>query len=54
MLRHREPELGPAAAELWSRLSSAAHHHAYELAPTADELRAWHGEATHVVEGLAR
>lgn len=54
VLRHREPDLGPAVAELWSRLSGAAHHHAYELAPTADELRAWHGEATRVVAGLTR
>ncbi|TCK21368.1 hypothetical protein EV378_5350 [Pseudonocardia endophytica] len=54
VLRHREPDVGPITAELWSRLSGAAHHHAYELAPTADELRAWHGEATRVVEGLVR
>lgn len=53
VLRHREPELGPAADELWSRLSGAAHHHAYELAPTAGELRAWHGEAARLVAGLA-
>jgi hypothetical protein len=28
-------------AQLWSRLSRAGHHHHYELAPTAAELRAW-------------
>ncbi|MEQ3554643.1 hypothetical protein WIS52_29615 [Pseudonocardia nematodicida] len=53
VLRHREPELGQRAEELWSRLSRAAHHHAYELAPTAAELRAWHGEAEAVIKGLA-
>ena len=29
------------ATQLWSRLSRAGHHHHYELAPTAAELRAW-------------
>ena len=28
-------------AQLWSRLSRAGHHHHYELAPTAAELRGW-------------
>lgn len=27
--------------QLWSRLSRAGHHHHYELAPTAAELRGW-------------
>lgn len=27
--------------QLWSRLSRAGHHHHYELAPTAAELRDW-------------
>ena len=53
VLRHREPDTGPAAEELWSRLSRAAHHHAYELAPTAAELRTWHAEAVRVVRLLA-
>lgn len=52
VLRHREPDVGPAAEELWSRLSRAAHHHAYELAPTASELRTWHGEAERVAAVL--
>jgi hypothetical protein len=36
----------PAAAGLaraaWLGLAGATHHHAYELAPTAAELRTWH------------
>jgi len=30
------------AAEAWYGLSRATHHHAYDLAPTAAELRRWH------------
>jgi hypothetical protein len=30
------------AREAWLGLAGAAHHHAYELAPTAAELRGWH------------
>lgn len=52
VLRHREPDTGQRAWELWSRLSRAAHHHAYELAPTADELRSWHREAERLVAAL--
>jgi hypothetical protein len=41
------PELaGAEAAETarsaWSGLCRAVHHHTYELAPTAAELRGWH------------
>jgi hypothetical protein len=30
------------AREAWMGLARATHHHAYELAPTAAELRSWH------------
>lgn len=30
------------AREAWIGLARATHHHAYELAPTAAELRGWH------------
>jgi hypothetical protein len=30
------------AREAWLGLAGAAHHHAYELAPTVEELRGWH------------
>ena len=33
-------ELAREAAAAWSDLSRACHHHPYELAPTANELRA--------------
>jgi hypothetical protein len=38
---------------LWSRLSDATHPHPYELAPTAGELRRWHGEVAQFVRQLA-
>jgi hypothetical protein len=47
----------PAAADLareaWLGLASAAHHHAYELAPTAAELRTWHTEVAELARLLA-
>lgn len=46
-------QVGRQATELWHVLSRAAHHHAYELAPTAAELRSWHGGVRDVVDGLA-
>jgi hypothetical protein len=36
------PDAAPLAREAWLGLAGAAHHHAYELAPTAAELRNWH------------
>lgn len=36
------------AREAWLGLSGAAHHHAYELAPTAGELRGWHTDVTEL------
>src|SRR5262249_10140861 len=30
------------ARDAWFGLARATHHHAYELAPTAAELRTWH------------
>lgn len=37
------------AREAWLGLSRAAHHHAYELAPTAPELRRWHTDVTSLL-----
>ena len=45
-----DAELAARAGHAWSALSRACHHHAYELAPTAAELRAW----LEVVEQLVR
>ena len=36
-----DPDLAARAGHAWSALSRASHHHAYELAPTAAELRGW-------------
>jgi hypothetical protein len=36
-----DAELAARAGHAWSALSRACHHHAYELAPTAAELRGW-------------
>ena len=36
-----DADLAARAGHAWSALSRACHHHAYELAPTATELRAW-------------
>jgi hypothetical protein len=35
------PSAAGLAREAWLGLAGAAHHHAYELAPTAGELRTW-------------
>ncbi len=42
------------AAGAWGGLSLACHHHAYELAPTAVELRAWLESVRHVCSSLGR
>lgn len=42
------------ASVLWSSLSRASHHHAYELAPTSSELRTWYGEVLDVRRRLER
>jgi hypothetical protein len=41
------------AAEAWYGLARATHHHAYDLAPTAAELRRWHDLVRTVVAELA-
>ncbi len=42
------------AVEAWHALSRACHHHAYELAPTAQELRRWLQQVRSVSQALAR
>lgn len=44
-----EPELAGRVGYAWAALSGACHQHAYELAPTANELKRW----LRVVEELA-
>lgn len=41
------------AAQLWSALSRAGHHHYYELEPSAGELRGWLDEARVLVGKLS-
>jgi hypothetical protein len=47
-----EARVAGHARDAWFGLARAAHHHAYELAPTAAELRRWHGLVTSVVNEL--
>jgi hypothetical protein len=47
------PEAALLAREAWLGLSRAAHHHAYELAPTAAELRRWHANVTQLAGMLS-
>jgi hypothetical protein len=42
------PTAARLAREAWLGLAGAAHHHAYELAPTAAELRTWHRAVTEL------
>jgi hypothetical protein len=41
------------AREAWRGLARAAHHHVYELAPTAGELRRWHTAVSRLTVLLA-
>lgn len=52
LTRTVDPVLGRQVTELWHALSRAAHHHAYELAPTAAELRGWHTGAHRLADEL--
>ena len=36
-----DPGLAARTGHAWSALHRACHHHAYELAPTAGEIRSW-------------
>lgn len=53
LTRTVDADLGSRATELWHTLSRAAHHHAYELAPTGPELRSWHTDVTRLVSALS-
>jgi hypothetical protein len=39
--RRVDDDVADDTAQLWHALRRAAHHHDYEIAPTADELRGW-------------
>lgn len=40
------------ARDAWFGLARATHHHAYDLAPTAAELRRWHDLVAAVITDL--
>ena len=46
-------ETARRAREAWTGLARATHHHPYELAPTAAELRTWHDQVTNLLVDLA-
>jgi hypothetical protein len=48
-----EPDASTLAREAWRGLARAAHHHVYELAPTAEELRRWHTAVSRLTVLLA-
>lgn len=47
-----DPDLAVRAGHAWAVLSRASHHHAYELAPTAGELRGWFRAVTELIRKL--
>ena len=46
--------LAQRAHVVWSGLSSACHHHVYDLAPTREELQAWRETVQLVVDRTER
>jgi len=47
------PAAAGLAREAWLGLAGAAHHHVYELAPTAGELRTWYTNVSGLASLLA-
>jgi hypothetical protein len=47
-------DIAERAREAWMGLARATHHHAYELAPTAAELRGWHRAVSQLVDDLGQ
>jgi len=45
-------DIAQRARQAWTGLARAAHHHAYDLAPTAAELRGWHETVSQLVADL--
>ena len=46
------PELARSVRSAWMALTRACHHHPYELAPVADELRSWFEQVDQLVRHL--
>lgn len=51
---YADPARVAAAASAWNRLSDACHHHPYDVAPGADELRSWIGSVRVFCETAVR
>lgn len=47
-----EPSLARRVSQAWISLTQATHHHAYDLAPTADELSAWIDDVSELLDHL--
>jgi hypothetical protein len=45
----KDGDLAREAHHVWAVLSRACHHHAYEVAPTAEELSSWIGTVSTFV-----
>jgi hypothetical protein len=50
--RYSSREIGRHATHAWTGLSRGGHHHSYELAPTATELRLLRDEVVIVITAL--
>jgi hypothetical protein len=50
--RYAGVEAAAQARDAWFGLARAAHHHSYDLAPTAGELRRWHDLVLSLSAGL--
>ena len=48
-----DARLATRTSHAWSALDRASHHHTYELAPTAGELRAWLSVVQELVEKVS-
>lgn len=48
--RYADATVAARIAYLWHALSNATHYRAYELAPTAAELRRWHSEVADIIQ----
>jgi hypothetical protein len=51
--RYAGTEVAGDARDAWFGLARATHHHAYELAPTAAELRTWHELVSKIASTLS-
>jgi len=51
--RYAGTEVAGDARDAWFGLARATHHHAYELAPTAAELRTWHDLVSKITKAIS-